>query len=149
MILGKTVKGTVTLHREVIAKQQARVVSLIAMLSNYSTWWLHDKGDGEWNVRSEKMVKSKRRLAPEELQNIPGVGPSLEKDLTDLGYSRVSQLRGSDPDQMYEKLCTLRKGHIDRCVLYVFRCAVYYASNSVHDPDLLKWWNWKHGKSAM
>ncbi|NJM89920.1 MAG: hypothetical protein HC847_25010 [Hydrococcus sp. RU_2_2] len=37
----------------------------------------------------------------------------------------------------------LRGQHIDRCVLYVFRCAVYYASNSVREPELLKWWNWK------
>ncbi|MBC8473125.1 MAG: pathogenicity locus, partial [Planctomycetes bacterium] len=29
------------------------------------------------------------------------------------------------------------------CMLYVLRCAVYYASNTEHDPDLLKWWNWK------
>jgi hypothetical protein len=28
-------------------------------------------------------------------------------------------------------------------VLYVFRCAVYFANNSTHDPELLKWWNWK------
>ncbi|NIV18422.1 MAG: pathogenicity locus, partial [Woeseiaceae bacterium] len=26
--------------------------------------------------------------------------------------------------------------------LYVFRCAVYYASEEDHDPELLKWWNW-------
>jgi hypothetical protein len=32
---------------------------------------------------------------------------------------------------------------VDRCVLYVFRCAVYYANNKTHDPELLKWWNWK------
>ncbi|MGA3073400.1 MAG: helix-hairpin-helix domain-containing protein, partial [Bryobacteraceae bacterium] len=29
------------------------------------------------------------------------------------------------------------------CVLYVFRCAVYFASEAEHDPELLKWWNWK------
>jgi hypothetical protein len=28
-------------------------------------------------------------------------------------------------------------------MLYVFRTAVYYASNSKHDPEKLKWWNWK------
>ena len=33
--------------------------------------------------------------------------------------------------------------HIDRCMLYVFRCAIYYASNDVYDSELLKWWNWK------
>jgi hypothetical protein len=32
--------------------------------------------------------------------------------------------------------------HIDRCVLYGFREAVYYASHKNHDPELLKWWNW-------
>jgi hypothetical protein len=34
--------------------------------------------------------------------------------------------------------------HIDRCVLYTFRCAVYYASNRNHTPSKLKWWNWKN-----
>jgi hypothetical protein len=38
--------------------------------------------------------------------------------------------------------------HVDRCVLYVFRCAVYFASESKHDPELLKWWNWKDGTKA-
>ncbi|TAN71881.1 MAG: pathogenicity locus [Gallionella sp.] len=88
-------------------------------------------------------------MAPEELQNIPGVEPSLAKDMTDLGYDRASQLRGSDPGQMYQKLCALRGTHIDRCVLYVFRRAAYYASNSVRDPELLKWWNWKGGKNVI
>lgn len=35
---------------------------------------------------------------------------------------------------------------MDRCMLYVFRCAVYYASSEQHDPELLKWWNWKDDK---
>ncbi len=85
----------------------------------------------------------KAKTVSDNLQNIPGVGPSLSQDLTDLGYQRVSQLRSADPEQMYEQLCALRGTHIDRCVLYVFRCAVYFADNSVHDPELLKWWNWK------
>lgn len=93
------------------------------------------------------MGKLKRNMTSEELQNIPGVGPSLAKDLSDLGYGHVSQLRDADPRQMYEALCDLRGAHIDRCVLYVFRCAVYYASNAEHDPELLKWWNWKDGKN--
>lgn len=31
---------------------------------------------------------------------------------------------------------------------YVFRCAKYYAVNSEHDPELLKWWNWKDEKGT-
>jgi hypothetical protein len=95
------------------------------------------------------MGKTKRYMERLELQDIPGVGPSLEQDLIDLGYRRIPQLRCANPEKMYDKLCALRGEHIDRCVLYVFRCAVYYAGNSVHDPELLKWWNWKDAKQKQ
>jgi hypothetical protein len=75
---------------------------------------------------------------------IPGVGKSLSKKLVELGYKEVSDLVGKNPERMYKNLIALRGCHIDRCVLYVFRCAVYFASHSVHDPELLKWWNWKN-----
>ncbi len=77
------------------------------------------------------------------LREIPGIGPSMEQVLRDLGIHRVSDLRGRDPEELYDRLCHLRGAHMDRCVLYVFRCAVYYASNGSHEPELLKWWNWK------
>jgi len=81
-----------------------------------------------------------------ELQIIPGVGPSIARDLADLGYTSVSSLKGADPESMYQRLCGLREQHIDRCVLYVFRCAVYFAGSDNPDPGLLKWWNWKDKK---
>ncbi len=81
-----------------------------------------------------------------EFQAIPGVGPNIAQDLVDLGYRSVEELRSENPGTMYRKLMSLRGAHIDRCVLYVFRCAVYYASNSNHNPELLKWWNWKDSK---
>jgi hypothetical protein len=77
------------------------------------------------------------------LQSIPGVGPSLARDLRDLGYRKVADLRGAEPEEMYARLIHLRGQHQDRCVLYVFRCAVYYASEDEHEPELLKWWSWK------
>ncbi|MFQ5705404.1 MAG: helix-hairpin-helix domain-containing protein [Gemmatimonadales bacterium] len=82
-------------------------------------------------------------VASTDLKVIPGVGPSIAKDLVDLGFTCVEELNGQDPERMYEDLCMLRQVHIDRCVLYVFRCAVYFASNASHDNELLKWWNWK------
>ena len=89
---------------------------------------------------------SQRRTSP--LEEIPGVGPSIARDLDELGLREVADVRGRDPEELYERLCALRGQRIDRCVLYVFRCAVYYAGRSVHDPELLKWWNWKDGKGA-
>ena len=81
--------------------------------------------------------------SPDDLQTIPGVGPSISQDLRDLGYGSVAALRDQDPQEMYERLCLRQGQDVDRCVLYVFRCAVYFADTGEPEPDLLKWWNWK------
>jgi hypothetical protein len=78
-----------------------------------------------------------------ELMKIPGVGTSLARDLSDLGFQRVEDLRGADPQKMYDDLCVQTGVRVDRCVLYVFRCATYFAVTLSPDPELLKWWNWK------
>jgi len=78
-----------------------------------------------------------------ELRQIPGVGKSIAVDLWDLGIRRVSDLQDGDPQALYDRLCEMRGMHIDRCMLYVLRCAVYYASTFPHEPDKLLWWNWK------
>jgi len=77
------------------------------------------------------------------LQVIPGVGRSVSVDLWNLGIRAVDDLRGRDPEELYERLCVLQQAHVDRCMLYTLRCAVYFASNETHDPKLLKWWSWK------
>ena len=77
------------------------------------------------------------------LQTIPGVGKSIALDLWDQGFRSVDELKGRDPEEMYVRQCELQGGPVDRCLLYTFRCAVYYASNERHEPELLKWWNWK------
>jgi len=88
------------------------------------------------------------RRAENDLQTIPGVGRRIARDLIDLGYHSTADIRGEDPQQMYERLCELRAARIDRCMLYVFRCAVYFAGNTVHDPAKLKWWNWKDANAG-
>jgi Pathogenicity locus len=90
---------------------------------------------------------ARRRTVPkkvvDDLSRIPGVGPSLAADLFLVGIREVAELRGGDPEKLYRELCTQVGSKVDRCVLYVFRCAVYYASEDRHDPEKLKWWNWK------
>ena len=78
-----------------------------------------------------------------EFQSIPGIGQNIARDLVDLGYTRVDELRSEDPEEMYQNLIASRGRQIDRCVLCVFRCAKYFVANPVPDPELLKWWNWK------
>ena len=55
---------------------------------------------------------------------------------------------GSDPPRVSEEIYTrdcASRGPVDRGMLYVYRCAVYYASHELHNPALLRWWNWKDG----
>jgi hypothetical protein len=76
-------------------------------------------------------------------QGIPGVGPSIALDLWNIGLRSAEDLRGANPDDLYARVCKFQGAIIDRCLLYVFRCAVYYVSTEHPDPALLKWWNWK------
>jgi hypothetical protein len=89
-----------------------------------------------------------RRRSADPLQAIPGVGPSIAADLRALGIRTVGQLKGRDPEKLYQRLIALRGAHQDRSLLYVFRCAVYFASTTRPQPRLLKWWNWKDGLAA-
>ncbi len=77
------------------------------------------------------------------LQTIPGIGKSIAGDLYDIGIRSVEDLRGKDPEKLYEDSNKFVGVVQDRCLLYTFRCAVYFASHKTHDPELLKWWNWK------
>ena len=82
-------------------------------------------------------------MSKTELQRIPGVGKSIEQDLIGMGITKISQLENKNPQLLYEQLCAIKGMHVDRCMLYVFRCAVYFAENKQHDSEKLKWWNWK------
>ena len=92
-------------------------------------------------------LQTKRRAVPKttiaRLSIIPGVGPSIAADLALLGIREVADLRGRNPESLYADFCEEVGHHVDRCLLYTFRCAVYFASESQPDPELLKWWNWK------
>lgn len=78
-----------------------------------------------------------------DLMTIPGVGKETKKSLFALGIMCVEDLKDYDPEQLYQMDCKQKGMIIDRCQLYVYRCAVYYASNTKHDPKKLKWWYWK------
>lgn len=93
----------------------------------------------------------KTKHAPEghPLRVIPGVGKSIEADLQAIGVTEVTQLRGRNPQELYEASCKHQGVIIDRCLLYVYRCAVYFAETAKPDPELLKWWSWKDRKNRL
>jgi predicted GIY-YIG superfamily endonuclease len=99
--------------------------------------------------RESKVARQVRnRDTSEDLEIIPGIGPSLADDLRALGINRPSDLRGRDAGALYDQLSKSVGTPVDRCVLYAFRCAVYFADHPDHEPELLKWWNWTDEKIA-
>ncbi|GDX52122.1 hypothetical protein LBMAG27_11690 [Bacteroidota bacterium] len=77
------------------------------------------------------------------LQVIPGIGKSIAGDLYFLGIRSVSDLKNKNPQLLYDKMTHLTGVQHDRCLLYVFRCAVYFASTIKHEKKKLDWWYWK------
>ena len=77
-----------------------------------------------------------------DLQRIPGVGPAMEKRLVKLGFRSVAQLGGQTAEEIYARDCALEGEALDRCVLYVYRLAVYFSEGG-RESEQLKWWNWK------
>lgn len=76
-----------------------------------------------------------------ELTQIPGVGKSIAQDILKIGIKSVWDLRGKNPETLNE-LINRKEGIVqDRCVLYVLRFAVCYASaeNSDQQSEKLKW----------
>lgn len=87
------------------------------------------------------MASKKRNKS--DLQIIPGIGENIEQHLRNIGIETVEDLKGKDPEELYLKDCMFKGFQEDRCILYVFRLAVYYAENEKHEPEKLKWWYWK------
>lgn len=87
--------------------------------------------------RSAAKVKS-------ELEQIPGIGANMASHLMDAGFPTIAALRGQDPQEVYLRDCDHQGCEVDRCALYVYRLAVYWAD---HDGELpsgkRNWWDWK------
>ena len=79
----------------------------------------------------------------QQLEQIPGVGKTIARDMHNIGIHSIDDLKGRQAQQLYDRLCQFKASPVDRCMLYVFRCAIYYASNTDYDPELLKWEKWK------
>ncbi len=86
-----------------------------------------------------------REQSIKELMLIPGVGKSIAYDLWNIGIRKIGDLTGKNPEILYFQSNAYAGAKQDKCLLYVFRCAVYYAETLTEkqDPGKLKWWNWK------
>jgi hypothetical protein len=83
------------------------------------------------------------KIIHSELEKIPGVGKSIARDLQNIGIHAIADLKGKNPETLYAQSNQFAGMTQDRCLLYVFRCAVYFAEQENPEPAKLKWWCWK------
>ena len=92
-------------------------------------------------IQPEQSTMNKS-AALKELTRIPGVGKTIAEDLWQLGITRIADLVGRDPERLYIQHNDQKGAVQDICMLYTFRCAVYYAETPTPEPEKLKWWYW-------
>jgi hypothetical protein len=89
-------------------------------------------------------VPSFKNRILKQFQIIPGVGKAVSLDFWKIGLRSVSDLKGQNPRLLYDRLNTITGMEHDICMLYTFRCAVYFATEKEHDIEKLHWWYWKN-----
>ncbi|MGZ3901533.1 MAG: helix-hairpin-helix domain-containing protein [Bacteroidia bacterium] len=90
-----------------------------------------------------KNTISKKVKVLKEFQTIPGIGKACSLDLWNIGLRKISDLKNKNPMVLYDRLNTVTGVKHDICMLYTFRCAVYFVSEKNHSKEKLNWWYWK------
>jgi hypothetical protein len=78
------------------------------------------------------------------LTEIPNIGPTIARKLERLDVTGVEDLRGRDPEELFERLCTLDGRRHDPCLLDTFVAAVDYADGGPARP----WWEYSRERKA-
>jgi len=74
----------------------------------------------------------------ETLTDLPNIGPALAKELRFIGIETPQQLKGRDPRELYNKLCTKSGKRHDPCVLDVFMSITDFMNGG--EPRV--WWDY-------
>lgn len=84
-------------------------------------------------------MKHPKAAAPEEcgaLEQLPNIGPSLARDLRDIGIRSPRQLEQADAFELYRALCARTGRRHDPCVLDAFLAACAFMRGENARP----WW---------
>jgi hypothetical protein len=77
------------------------------------------------------------------LKRIPGMDVASVRDLIDIGFTEIDELKGRSPEALFEEIRSIKtKTPDDR--LHYLRLAVYYAETDDPDPNLLEAWQWSN-----
>jgi nucleotidyltransferase/DNA polymerase involved in DNA repair len=74
------------------------------------------------------MVDRSKDEVISELRGLPGVGENAAEALYRLGIRSKEDLKGKDPDQMYQELRSMKGSYAEPCMLNSLKIAVKAAS---------------------
>ena len=83
-------------------------------------------------------------MSENDLRQLPNVGPAVARMLTRLGVERADDLRGQDPERLFQRLCDLDGKRHDPCLLDTFVAVVDYANGAPARP----WWYYSRIRKA-
>jgi hypothetical protein len=78
-----------------------------------------------------------KREQMSKLTDLPNIAKAGAADLELLGINEPGDLKGLDPYDMYERLCTLTAKRHDPCVIDVFISVTFF----INGGDPKPWWN--------
>jgi hypothetical protein len=81
---------------------------------------------------------------PSTLTAIPNVGPAVACKFLALDIHGLDDLRGRDPEDLFERLCARDGRRQDPCLLDTFTAAVAYADGGPPRP----WWEFSRERKA-
>ena len=78
------------------------------------------------------------------LTTMPNVGPAVARRLIRLGIEAPGDLRGRDPEELFDRLCRLDGRAGDPCLLDIFTAVVAFADGGPARP----WWYYSRQRRA-
>jgi hypothetical protein len=83
-------------------------------------------------------------MSETDLRALPNVGPNIARMLLRIGIDQPDDLRGRDPEQLFERLCGLDGRRHDPCLLDTFHAIVDVANGAPARP----WWEYSRERKA-
>lgn len=83
-------------------------------------------------------------MSIQSLTTLPNVGPAVARRLVRLGIEQPDDLRGKDPEELFDRLCDLHGAPEDLCLLDTFTAIVAFADGEPPRP----WWHYSRERIA-
>ncbi len=104
--------------------------------------WLKKELNILMNFPEKKSKKIDHEALNSGLMRIPRIQVAVVRDLLDIGFREIEELKGRAPEALFEDL-RKKKPHSPQDRIYAFRMAVYYAETPNPDPKRLHPWAWQ------